>query len=175
MSEREWTGKGDARGYSWPQFVAGNEARMTHGAKSERRWRPIADRLAEDILVAAPWLARPAFRGALNAWAKAEAQAHLVGVWLDEHGMLDDDGLPRPAATYALRLDTAAASRRARLGLDPAALAKLLADFSLAAGADDVLSALRAEGSRILAQRPPEALPEAHAGAEVPENGDGGR
>lgn len=159
-----------ARGYSWPPFAAGHELSLTHGAKSERRWRPLAERLEAAAVDHAPWLARPAFRAALRSWAKAEAQATLVADWLDEHGLLDEDGEPRPAATFALRLEASAAARRQRLGLDPMAFAKLLQTFSATPGTDDVLAALRAEGAAILTARSPEALPAAGTGAEVPEN-----
>lgn len=161
-----------ARGYSWPPFEKGNTAGERHGADSERRWRPIADELERDVLEVAPWLSRPGFRAAVRAWAKAEARAQLVADWLDERGDLDDDGEPRPAATYSLRLEASAAAKRAALGLDPMSFAKLLATFSGSAGADDVLEALRAEGAAILAARSPEALPAggaAETGAQVPE------
>ena len=170
MTEPMTSGRGNSRGYSWAPFEPGNEAHSSHGADSPRRWRPIADELAEQILGEAPWLARPAFKAALHAWAAAEARAHLVGVWLDEHGLLDDEGAPRPAATYALRLDQAAASRRAQLGLDPASLAKLLANYAIASGAEDVLAALKAEGAAVLAQRAPQALTTPQTAAEAPQN-----
>ncbi len=140
---------GDARGYAWPPFDPGHTLSTRHGADSERRWRPIADRLAAEALDQAPWLGRRSFRAALAAWAKAEARVELVDAWLDEHGVLDADGVPRPAATYALRLEASAATRRAALGLDPQSFARLLVTFEQTEGAQDVLSALRAEARQM--------------------------
>lgn len=156
--------RGPARGYSWPAFGDGNTAAERHGADSERRWRPLAEQLEQDILGLAPWLTRPGFRPAVRAWAKAEAQATLIGEWLDEHGLLDDEGEPRPAATYSLRLEASAAAKRQALGLDPLSFAKLLQTFTGTRGTDDVLESLQAEGAAILTARSPEALPAAETG-----------
>lgn len=159
-----------ARGYSWEPFQPGHEKSMRHGARSERRWRPLADELEAEAVQHAPWLSRPSFRAALRSWAKAEAQATLVADWLDEHGLLDVDGEPRPASTYALRLEASAQARRERLGLDPMSFAKLLATFSGTAGADDVLERLRAEGAAIMAARSmPASMPAPLPAGERPE------
>ena len=141
-----------------PDFEAGNEERTTHGAHSERRWRPIAERLGTEALTEAPWLGRPAFRYSVEAWAAVEAQSYLVNQWLDEHGLLDAKGRPHPATAYADRLHARASKLRSQLGLDPVVFARLLATFAGVAGGEDALEALKAEGRKLIEARAP-ALP----------------
>lgn len=162
---------GAARHYSWPPFEAGNVAAVKHGAASERHWSPIAELLEAAILPEAPWLTRPAFRLALQAWAAAEAKARLVDDWLDLNGLLDAEGVPRPANALADRLHTRAITLRGQLGLDPTSFGKLLAVFSATPAAGDVLEALRAEGAAILTARQPAALVAAPGEAERAKDG----
>jgi hypothetical protein len=153
-----------ARGYTWPPFEPGNAAATTHGAHSERRWRPLAEQLVTEALAEAPWLTRPAFRLAVRAWSVAEAKAVLVDTWLDEHGLLDDHGVPHPANALADRLHARAITLRGQLGLDPTSFAKLLATFAAVPGGEDALEALKAEGRRLIEARSvaaTTALPEA--------------
>ncbi len=148
-----------ARGYTrtHPPFEIGNTVAMKHGAVSERRWRPIADRLADDLVNVAPWCARPVYAVTVMAWTRVEAQLHLVSTWLDKHGPLDGEGMPRPATDLAARLESRAQSLRAELGLSPLALAKLLAAFTTASagggGDDSALDKLKAEGRRFVEAR----------------------
>jgi hypothetical protein len=125
---------------------------MHHGARSERRWRPIADRLAAELVEVAPWVARPTFAATVAAWARVEAQLALVGEWLDEHGILDEHGSPRPTLGTQDRLETRAITLRGELGLSPQSLARLLRTTSelAVAHSEDVLEALRAEGRKLL-------------------------
>jgi len=142
-----------ARGYTWPPFEPDNTAALTHGATSERKWRPIAEQLAADMLREAPWLCRQAFSLAVAAWAATEAKAALVDRWLDEHGLLTDDGDPRPANSLSDRLHARAITLRSQLGFDPVSFAKLLATFAGVPGGEDALSALKAEGARLVEAR----------------------
>jgi len=57
---------------------------ITHGGTSLRRWQPIAEQLAAEVVADAPWLARPAFRHSVLAWAAVEARSHLVDAYVDE-------------------------------------------------------------------------------------------
>lgn len=91
---------------------------------------PLADRLAAELVELAPWTSRPAFAAAVAAWSRAEARCHLVGDWLDERGLLDEAGEPRPATGFLLRLESQASTLRARLALDPSSLAALLAKLA---------------------------------------------
>jgi hypothetical protein len=136
-----------------PDFEPDNTAAETHGATSARRWRPIAEQLAADVLLVAPWLTRPAFRLAVAAWSVAEAKAFLVDDWLNTHGLLDDDGTPYPANALADRLHARAITLRGQLGLDPTSFAKLLATFAGVPGGEDALEALKAEGRRLIEAR----------------------
>ncbi len=156
----------DARRYSWPTAAPGNDLALKHGAGSERRWRPLAEQIRAGIVDQAPWLNRPAFAGAIEAWSIAEAKCRLVDDWLDEHGLLTEGGDVRNAALLADRLHSRASTLRGQLGLDPLSFAKLLQTFSATPAPDDVLAALRAEGAAILTARSPRALPEAPADAE---------
>jgi hypothetical protein len=136
-----------------PDFGPGNEAHLRHGAFVERRWRPLAEKLAGEAVAEAPWLTRRAFRLAVAAWACTEAKAALVDTWLDEHGLLDDEGVPFPANALSDRLHARAITLRGQLGLDPVSFAKLLATFGGVPGGEDALEALKAEGKRLVEAR----------------------
>jgi len=138
-------------------YEPGNTAALKHGADSSRRWKPIADRLAAEVVTIAPWLGRPAFAAAVKSWARLEAQVTLITTWLDEHGLTDEDGEPRRAATYAAKLETQAQNARGRLGLDPASLISLLQGAQAVAGeleeAEASLVGLTSEGRKALEAR----------------------
>lgn len=153
---------GPARGYSWPpfekgntlgkpRFVPGHEDSLKHGADSDR-WRPIAEALTAELATTAPWTSGPAYAGAVAAWARNEAQIVLIGNYLDRVGLLDDEGLPRPASNRLDRLESRAETLRARLGLDPLSMVKLLGGLSAiaAAGPADDLEALKKDGRIML-------------------------
>jgi hypothetical protein len=117
-----------------------------------RQIRPVADEIARELTKEAPWTARPAFNGALRSLAWVEAQAVLLRRWIDEHGLLGDDGQPQAAVTLLQRLETRASTLREELGLTPQALARLLSSLAsvAAAGADNGGPApLQAEGQRM--------------------------
>lgn len=140
------TGKGDARGYSWPPFQPGHTVSMKHGAWSPRRVEPLALELVEATIEAATatgtttsYLADPSYRPALYAWARCEAQIQLLTEWLmakaDETnagGAIDPDGEIRPAAALLTRLEGQALKHRAQLGLDPLSRARLKRDSAAA-------------------------------------------
>jgi hypothetical protein len=163
------------RGYSWAPFTAGHELSLKHGADSERRWRPVAERLAADLLAERPWLAD--HRRTVDAWARVEAQARLIGDWLDTHGLLDDEGEPRPASNRLDRLEARAQSLRADLAEPPLAMARLLGtltDTAVTAGRVDAVTDLAAQGARFVERwrNQREALPAAPGAAEGTEKGD---
>jgi hypothetical protein len=154
------------RGYSWAPFAPGNTVTLQHGAYSPRTWKPLADQIAAELPDVAPWCCRPAYGSAVAAWSRTEAQIVLLMGWLDEHGPLDDEGVPRPATGLLATLERQAQSLRAELGLTPLALAKLLGALTSApAGTDDqALERLRAEGRQLV---------EARAAAEAGDADDG--
>ena len=121
-----------------------------------RKVRPVAEEIARELTEAAPWTARPAFNGALRSLAWVEAQAVLLRPWIDEHGILGDDGQPQAAVKMLQRLETRASTLREELGLTPQALARLLSSLATVAtaGADNGgLALLQAEGLHIDAAR----------------------
>jgi hypothetical protein len=139
-----------------PPFEPGNTAGLHHGANSEQTLRPIAERLEREIVTIAPWCARPAFAAAVRAWAWAEAQCELYRAWFAEHGLRDEENQPVTGLANWDRAEARASKLRARLSLDPNALAKLLSSLaSVAASGGDSqgLAAVKAEGAAIVAAR----------------------
>ena len=134
-----------------PDFGPGNTDSVKHGADSRRRWQPIADRLAAELLAERPWLA--GHRRTVVAWARVEAQVQLIGAWLDEHGLVDDDGEPRAAGNRLDRLETRAQSLRNDLGEAPMAMARLLSIVTataVTAGAQDLLDGVKEDSARFV-------------------------
>jgi len=142
---------GPARGYSWPPFEPENTAALKHGARSPRVLQPIAEQLAAGLAQVAPWTSAASFQGAVASWGWAEAQAVVLRAYLEEHGLIDDDGQPRPAAGMLERVEGRLAGLRAQLGLTPLALGKLLATLSQVDGekGQEGLEALRRAGAEL--------------------------
>jgi hypothetical protein len=101
-----------------------------------------------------PYLATPDFLPAVRAWARAEASVSLIAEYLDEHGLLGEDGRPRPAVETLLKFERLATTHRSRLGLDPSARARLERELAEAAKGRFDLEALLAEGRAALQRRP---------------------
>ena len=144
---------GAARNYSWPPFAEGNWAGARHGATSPRVLRPLADRLAAGLREVAPWVSAAVFAGSVASWAWAEAQAYVLRQYLDEHGQVDSEGQPRPAAGMLERVEGRLGRLREQLGLSPLALGRLLATLSQVDGdrGAEGLEALRAAGAELRA------------------------
>lgn len=146
-----------ARGYTWETFRAGNEAALTHGARSIRHVQPIADALRPVILEHAPWLRSPVYAGALEDYLFDEGRALLYRRWLDEHGHVDDEGEERSVARSYDRVQGRLAKARPELGLTPLGRGRLYtqaAALAAAGGDDQGLAHLLAEGAQILDARP---------------------
>jgi hypothetical protein len=152
-------GRSKAPSGTWQPFRRANTAAVTHGATSRNPdspagWGPLARQLSAELVDVAPWTSQPAFAASVAAWARVEAQLQLLDAWLGERGLLDGEGNPRPAVNLLNQFEKRAESLRARLGLDPASWAKLLASLSAGeGGADDELEHLRAVGRRIIQAR----------------------
>jgi hypothetical protein len=142
---------GDARGYSWAPFQPGHTVTLKHGAHSPRVVGPLAESLRARLAETAPWTAAPAYEAAVGAWSWCEAQCQILRGWLDEHGLLNDEGAPRAASGRLDRLEVRAANLRAQLGLDPQSMVRLLGGLSSidAASAEDGLEALKSAGRNI--------------------------
>jgi hypothetical protein len=87
------------RSYSWPPFEKDNTAALTHGATSERRIRPLARnhrrRLLRQFGLRASEI-DPAGRAYLELLSRTTAKIAFIDVWLDEHGLIRDDGSLQP-------------------------------------------------------------------------------
>jgi hypothetical protein len=132
VSDLELPGNGDKRGYSWPPFEPGNDAALTAGHRSPERVGPIAQHLAEQIvkLPNLEYLAEPRFGAAVLAWARSEAVVMLLTNWIAR--MSTEEATTPPSKRSQTepfellrRYESAAATHRARLGLDPMSAAKL--------------------------------------------------
>ena len=129
----------------------GTQAALKHGARSPRILTPIAEQLAAGLAQVAPWTSAASFQGTVASWSWAEAQAVVLRAYLDEHGLVDEDGQPRPAAAMLERAEGRLAGLRAQLGLTPLALGKLLSTLSQVDGdkGEQGLEALRRAGAEL--------------------------
>ncbi len=132
-----------ARGYRWEPFEDGNTAAVTHGGLSPRLIEPRAADIADALVALASeptspvgYLADVSYGPAVRAWARCEASIERLDAFLGARGLLDDEGIPRPATRLLDRLETRSESLRARLGLDPLSRARLGRD--IVAGSVDV-------------------------------------
>lgn len=139
-----------------PPFTPGHELSTRHGAYAPRKVDPLArelvDRLLDDPEVT--YLKSPAFRPAVWAWARAEAQVQLLTEYLEERGKggVGDLANERVLSAYLLlhRAESRADRSRARLGLDPLSRSRLGKDIAQGRAADMAaeLSRMRAEAEK---------------------------
>jgi hypothetical protein len=141
---------GAARGYSWEPFKVGNEVRLRHGARSERRVDPVAAELVEALLADRPDLT--AYPEAVWGWARAEARCLLFADWHAQVGYLDEGGNVRGGGHVAAA-ENQAARLRERLGLDPLADATLRKAQAEAVALVADLDGIRARGRAVLERR----------------------
>ena len=141
---------GPARRYSWEPFRVGNEVRLRHGARSERRVDPVAAELVEALLADRPDLAT--YPEAVWAWARAEGRCLLFADWHAQVGYLDEDGNVRGGGHVATAENTAARLRE-RLGLDPVADVQLQKAKAEAVHLVADLEAIRERGRVVLERR----------------------
>jgi hypothetical protein len=109
---------------------------MRHGAYSPRRVDPLAVELVEGVLAddVVSFLRQPAYRSALWAWGRAEARVQLLAEHLGDH---ETNGCRSCAKCVRWdeqlrKWESAAATQRARLGLDPLSRARLGRDVAAA-------------------------------------------
>lgn len=144
--EKDWR---PTRGYSWEQAKPGNFLALRHGAYSPRKVDPLAKEIEEALLGSGPqFLTDPSYAPALWALARSEARIQLLSEYLEEHGLLEEDGRPRAAVDAVYKFERLASEQRARLGLDP--LSRVRIERDLAGGARDFnIAQAMAEGRRI--------------------------
>lgn len=144
----------------------GHTVTLRHGAKSPRTVNPIAAELVEETVRLAPFLGEPTFGPAMQAWARAEARCLLLEQWLDEHGLLDEQGNPRPATALMTQQENLALKHRTRLGLDAASRAGIEASLTSTAASQASLEAALAAGAEALRARfASQGSPEAGSGS----------
>lgn len=134
-------------------FERGNRAALTHGASALLALAPRADEIAaalDDVVPTRTDADMPAIR----ACALALAQVEQAAAYLDEHGLVDGRGHPRPVAKHLGTMLNTATRLLSQLGCTPLARAQLGLDLSRARG--EALRAHLAEnyggGARSVAQ-----------------------
>ena len=123
-----------------PPFAPGNQLAVdggrppVHGAYSPRRVDPLARDLVDQLLADSTvrHAHALAYRSAVWAWARAEAQVQLLSEYLAAAGERAGDGVGdleseaiRSAYLLLHRAESRAMTGRARLGLDPLSRARL--------------------------------------------------
>jgi hypothetical protein len=139
---------GPARKYTWAPFEPGHTLSLQHGGYSPRVYGDTAEALVAWVLEQRPHLAP--YSTAVAAWAELEARCGVLRAHLDEHGMLDDRGRPRPAVELLLRLERQADRARQRLGLDPRADVDLVKATAETQHLTSDLDAIREAGRKAL-------------------------
>lgn len=170
MTDQTQTPRAQARGYSWPAFEPGHTKSLTHGATSPRTFGPIAERIEAELLKVSPWLGVPSFGPTLRRMAVVEAQAAVLRDWLDVNGLLDADGVPRPAVAYLERLESRATSLARETGMTPAGWASLTRSMTTTPdGKVETLEALADVGRSMLDATAQEVAGEISTGSLAPE------
>ena len=125
-------GSGPSSGPLARRAEPGNMDAVTVGAHSPRIVDPLALAYRDAMVDAVPGLSAPAFRMAVTARAKVEAQVHLYEKALERKAEAGDGGVldlddPKVGALVAAldRLRSTAMRMDDRLGLNPQALALL--------------------------------------------------
>jgi hypothetical protein len=99
-------------------FQAGHELSTTHGATSERRIRPLARNHRRRVLRQLGLRAADVDaigRAYLEHYCRLTAKVVLIDRYLDEVGLLDEAGEPRPCMRLYVQLHRAAVSALGRL------------------------------------------------------------
>ncbi|HZX07196.1 hypothetical protein [Kribbella sp.] len=99
----------------WP----GNTAALKSGAQSARTIAPLAETFTAQLLEHAPWCDDPAFAGTVGSWSWTRAQIELLRAYLNEQGMLDENGEPRGGHVLLDRLEARLDSLGEHLALTP--------------------------------------------------------
>lgn len=123
MSERgEWTPEFEGQR---PPFEPGNQAARKHGVYSPGRLREIAAGYLERLRAEAPTGGEPADSMALELLALTWARLELGYAYLDEHGILDDDGEPLRLVRDLVSWENSARKLLVELGMTAASRAEL--------------------------------------------------
>ena len=178
------TPDGKHEAYRWEPFGKGNTAAMTHGAgpidrpgrlpaPREREAMDLLARFLGDRESVPEWLCWPQFRPQVEAWARWETKVKALAEYL-ESMPLEDQMQPTTTGGHItplemwMAVEKGAQSARDKLGLTPAAWAKIRRDLGLARRAEeDSLAKLGEQGAQIRRSR---ALPAVVVDAEGDED-----
>jgi hypothetical protein len=99
-------------------FEVGNEVRLAHGAYAERRIRPQARAHRRRVLRRlrlSPRDLDPFGKGYLDAYCRLLAKIEAIDAYIEEHGLVRDDGEPQPVMRLYVALQNSARLALARL------------------------------------------------------------
>jgi hypothetical protein len=99
-------------------FADGNLAALKHGATSERQIRPLARNHRRRVLRQiglSPRDLDAIGRAHLEHYCRTTAKIVLIDRWLDEHGLIRDDGSLQPCMRLYVSLTNSARATLARL------------------------------------------------------------
>lgn len=111
------------------QFGEGNDAAVKHGAGSPGQLLPVAERYLARLRVAAPTGDQAPDEFALERLAFLLARIHLAEKYLDENGLLEAEGRPRPIVASLSTWDNSVRKLLAELGLTSVSRASLRLDL----------------------------------------------
>lgn len=125
-------------------FQPGNALALRHGARAMLRLAPRAAELADELAALVP-ASSPSDEPTVRLLALVLARVEAANDYLAEHGILDENGVPRPVLKMLSTWENSAARLLDRLGCTPTSRGAL--GLSLVR-AEDVLAGLREEGAR---------------------------
>ncbi len=131
-------------------FQPGHELSITHGANSATKIAERAELVNAALLEAAPWLAEDRFLPAVSLYLRSAARSSLLDEYIErvaaERGI---EAVPARTLEQATAASNRAFKQAEALGLTPAGYSKLKLLVAGAAGAEDAIARLRAEGRKI--------------------------
>lgn len=134
-------------------FTEGNAVALRHGARSPAVVDPISADIKAHLLATltegphapAPYLLSPRWSGELDAYCRAEARVQvLLAYEARVGGPLDEQGQPRSYLGELDRAERRAQNARDRLGLNPAAAARLAAYLAATERSQSITAQLEA-------------------------------
>ena len=99
-------------------FQPGHTLTLAHGASSERHIRPLARNQKRRVLRQMGLRSGdvdPIGRALLEHYVRSTAKIALIDAWVDEHGLLLDDGTPQPCMRLYVSLTNTATRTLAKL------------------------------------------------------------
>lgn len=101
----------DSNGAASSQSRPGNVSALRHGAFSERQIRPVAARHRRNVLRQLQLHVRdldPIGKGYLDSYIRLRAKLEAIDLYVDEHGLIREDGEPQPVLRLYVSLQNSA-------------------------------------------------------------------